>query len=398
MLGFNAGPVELADPYTRTEVAMDFAFCYLASYAHQEIPTRVLTAFGNSYSLANVWRWPRINNVRPNMLAVRQIYPWGSHIIIAIEGTTTTTQIALQTVGSAAAEAIDTPAGRVPQFYKVAATAMAQLIAQTPDLVAVMGNPTTQITFTGFSMGAAIAEIMAATTAALAPTRTIRLRTFGKTRVGNYEWHNNRPRTLNNVCVYNRGDRMHCLPNDGVRMHTFGPVLILGVPTYFQPDPAAAVWNGDDLAIASIPATNGIDQTNWIAGYLAPMNTLNVCYPHLMNSYRHMFCKTFRNDRGVDGLRFRYLEFPDDNKWQTAWEATPTWSRDWLGVLDPAPADIEEPAQVVNEMRLHNAQPPDQGPNARPLIADVNMFRGSVVPAEISNGRRRNRHAPQLGN
>lgn len=398
MLATALPPIPLRDWITEGEMAEAFAYCYLASYAHNVIPARVLTCFERAYGQTNIYRFPRVLNTSPNILVAQIPYPWGNRVIIAIEGTSNAVQLFQETMLSALAAPTATPAGRVVSFFAGIATAAATAMSAIPPVLALLSDPRSEITVTGYSLGAGIAEVMAATMQYLAPTRKIRLRTFAKPRVGNAEWVRNRPAQMSIRSIYRFGDMVHSLPNDGIRVHSIGPISGMGVPTFYVADPESEYWVADGLGRESIPAVTTYDQLRFAANYFRTVTPSNPIYQHVMNSYRHMMCNRLSRQRDLDAERFLNLEYPDDNKWQSVWVPGQTWEPTWIELLDPPPAAIELAQPEEAQLRLHNATPQPANPPTPPLLRRLDPNNSNAVPLTLQLQRRRNRHAPAGAN
>ncbi|HLI95893.1 MAG TPA: hypothetical protein VKT72_07375, partial [Candidatus Baltobacteraceae bacterium] len=206
MLSAPISPISLPQNYNAEELSQAFAMTMLASYANVALDSRTIQSFANSYGVAQLWQMPAVPLVTPPVTIAKIPYSWGNHVIIALAGTPNGASLVAQWWNSSFAVTSTNPVGKVHHMYNVAATAVATAIAAVPALVTLLADPRTEVTFTGYSFGAAVADLMASTMICLAPTRKIRLRKFASPRCGNLEYYANTPAQLNTVAIYRQND------------------------------------------------------------------------------------------------------------------------------------------------------------------------------------------------
>lgn len=398
MISNQLSPLRLRATCTSEELAQAHAFCLLASYANNAFDTRTVQSFANAFGMTNYWRFPLVAGLAPSVVVAQIPYPWGNHVIVGLAGAQTLAQLAAIFAGSQFMVPTTAPVGRVQQYASLAATSVATALAGVPNIAALMADARNEITFAGYSIGGSVADVMAATTQALAPTRKIRLRKFAAPMVGDATWYANRPAQMDVACVYRQLDNIFALPMTALRTYNpVGSIQITGLPLWFRPDPSARVWDwhGDD--VGRPPPTNGFDEATAYAGFLRGPVAGNACWNHMNESYRlMMFCR-MKQLRNLGFFRYAYLEFPDDNRFQRLAERQENFDPAWFGLDDPAPTAIVIEDTDAELVRLHNAQPA-QNASPAPQLGDALWGGGGEwVNPSIPSGRRRNRHAPVGG-
>ncbi len=391
-------PIALAQQVTANEMAQAFAMVKLASYSAVPLLANVHNAFFRSYGINIVYVAAPTILGNPGMVVGRVDYTWGKHYIIAFCGNQTSGQAFVNFLGTQQMVNAGPPGGQIGQGIQNIVTVVAAALAAQGAIQADLSLPSTQITFAGFSLGGAVAEVMAAVAKHLNPTRKIRLRKFGSINVGNQAWINARPDGLDVACMYRAGDGVWGIPWCSTVQQIVGPVASWSVlpSSYYALDPVRQFWSWDGN-IAPTPRRGFVSPDLYFTSqWLRTVDTSNPAYNHLINSYRLLLTNMLQPGNQDDYYRFRFLEFPDDNKWQTMYQRAEFFDPTWIGLLDPAPANFQNPVPVAPVVRLHNAVPP--APAAPPIPPTPRVSDNfNVIPWEAVFGRRRNRHAPVGG-
>lgn len=386
-----------------------FAFCYLASYNDADPPARVVTAFQRAWGMTDLIRIPRVNGGCPGAMVSRIQYPWGNHVTIAVEGMRSVTQ--LVTIFTYETDSVFVAAvpGYVISLAKTYGDLLMTALNANATISSWLAPQTTQVTFTGYSMGAAIAEYLGYFYAQTLPNKQFFLRKFASPRVGARSWVTNKPANLDKWSTYHWGDNIHMLPATApANTSVVGFRVPVGITPYMLDD-APCVLDRTGQRGPGPRDSSVEDKMNFIAAFLRarqlPAETQQHCdgntrvsgfesvYFHGMNSMRLLFNIRARRMDDLGELRFNYLEFPDENIWQRDWTPRNVWQTAWVGVEDPGPAPFT--AENQRELlRMHNAAPdPVRPPQDIRLHAQPDGAFNTIDPI-LQLQRRRNRHHP----
>jgi len=399
------------DPPSTDEVLQAFAGSYLASYADNPFPARVETAFFNAFKATIIARFPKVDNVSLGCVVLQIPFRWGNHIVVCLEGIRTGWDCYTSRTGTQSAVYVADPLGYVMAAPKIYQEALwAQLTANDAFLTQWTRN-STRVTFAGYSMGSAVADIQASISAAAYPATPFKLIKFAPPAVGTAGWYANRPGNLTVRSFLNKGDWIYNLPMSALARSS----------TNFWAYPTGAVGFARDLSslqlnqqlewgpIRRAPSINEglmmLDtfcrnrQPDFSVPYNVEGTTSNdaawACYYHRMIAYRHSFNQIARRAGGLLDLRFNFLEFPDENIWQRDWRGGGRWHPEWIAVEDPGPAPMVIPFSDHNVERLHNAQQPELPPVVANQQTLPDMIQGVPDPLTQLN-RRRAQHHPMV--
>lgn len=394
MLDRTLPPPELPQGAGLAEQSQAFALCYLASYGGTTPSQRVLDSFGRSYGISQFLFFPRVVNTRPAFVVSRTEYNWGNHVVIAFEGMTSSIQLWQNFSNPTDAEAINNPGGHTYAPFKILRDACETLMAGNATLLAWLVAPGSVVTFAGYSLGAAVADLIAARFQADNPARVVRLRKFSSPRVATVQYFNARSPRLMVSSMLNEGDQIYTLPLASFATLGQTATTLMFLNGYAL-DPSTITIDYRGNAVAGRPWFNPARGLSFIANYVAGSPTNAQILPHRMDSYRHLLCCLCDNvPEPMTRYRFRYLEFPDDNAWQNNWRYQPAFDPTWKALLDPAP-DPQTTRLPEDEIRLHAM--PNQP--ALPPATEVNIGPGVETwdvpnPLAISGRRRLSQRPP----
>lgn len=412
MLANPLPPIRFSPHTLPGENLQAFALCYLAGYNDADPPSRVVTAFQNAYGVTGLIRVPRVNGGCPGGYIARIDYPWGAHVVVAIEGIKSISQLYTLTTSAANSFFVSEVPGYVVNWAKTYGDVWLGVLATNTTFLAWAAAPGTKISFTGFSAGAAIAEYVAYKFALLAPNAEFRLRKFASPRVASATWNNNCPNNLDRRSYYHWGDNMHMLPDlspaftnvSGFQIATgLTPYTLTGGEVAYAPD-----HNG----LLPLRQANIEDKVNFIAGFLrgasapgtripslfgpATISGGDSVYYHSRESMRLLLNQRAASYDDMAAWRFNYLEFPDENIWQRDWRPGTAWNPAWIAIEVPGPTPFA-PDDQTQQVRLHNAVPEPTRPPQNIRIAPTDHGAFNVVDPILQGGRRRAPHHPVGG-
>src|SRR6266542_4518180 len=138
-----------------------FAYCYLASYSDQALQPRVFTSFQRAYGVGQIELHAPVIDGRPGYLLASYVQGDDQRMIVAIEGMRTASQVRTFWNDNAGRNfpANDGPAAVLTKFFTHGWTIYNELKANGT-FMAMFNRPMTPITFTGFSLGSACAELV----------------------------------------------------------------------------------------------------------------------------------------------------------------------------------------------------------------------------------------------
>jgi len=334
---------------TRTtygELFESFALTYLSQYSSETMQPRVFTAYQNSYGMTNIVNYPRVVGGRPGYLIAYYSDAPQKKVVVAIEGTTSASQLAAWNRNPGSLTLTGT-FGRIhAPFVNHANTILTELRANTAFWGFSQGSDV-QIIFTGFSLGAAVAELCAEQLKTEAPAKFICVNKFGSPRVGNARYRDNLRSDVRRWNVYCNDDPIHIFPQFANHNMISGWDSV-GVPfTYFVPDVECTRYtrNGDEHGgFSGLTVATSI----YYAGkFFQTINPQNPWYDHALNTYRLMMSNFCWNGNELIKARFLSLEHNNENSWQVNFRPSATVQTSFLQLITPAPDPIYPPNMNV---------------------------------------------------
>lgn len=317
------------------------AYCIMASYSGEAVAPRVLLSFQHAFDVATVTQVPRVVGATPGYTIASYVGKPQPKMIIAIEPTTDRRQI-IDLWGTNARVAVASNPGLVFSPFAVHANSIFTQLQANSSFVAARNTPGLPIIFTGFSLGAAIAECLAERFGAIYQTKPIKCIKFASPRVGNAPWVANRQRNVFRDAVYFERDPIDLFP--------FSTVGVPGLAS-MTPVPPAAQWvnstEGKRLSIephrTPLPThpEDGLGAS--AAATLAlsrPMNQFNPWFDHDPWRYYLAFMMNDWGNRNWNlAARMLFLEFNNRNYFGQGWlgESIATAVMTTMRVPDPDP-------------------------------------------------------------
>lgn len=388
MLSHPLGPVQLQPHISMEEAAQCLAYSYLSYYAGSPLEPRVVTAFERAFGHNTIIAFPPTTPALGIPLAGAMAFIWNDglfkRVLIAIQGMTQTGQIGRANISDCvippfALDALPGRSGHVFRQFKRHADGLWSQIIANPILLAAINTERTVMTFTGHSLGAAVAEILASNFKYANPHRRVRLCKFASPRIGTRSWEpflNGSSPTLSVVCGR---DPIHFVPAVGMRMSIgFNIETTMNPMNYFQNlrrDHVVYRIRRDSpqwtLGYTNDGIYNEIGAAAWSLNAIEPGNPW---FDHLIASYRLGFMNFAASANDTLRLRFNYLEMPDENTWQRAFYPGANDWRLW-NVIDPIQPDAASvPSDLVpgpNAASDPVNNPAPQDPLENPSIGGV---------------------------
>lgn len=354
-------------PYTGT-INFDWAgmcmgLTHQASYSDVAIPARVSTAFTRAYGFSRIERIAPVNNGRPGyLLAVNDEDPNNTYLVVAMEGLRSWMQVANFANGIGT----ESPGGGLDgkvntRFAGYAQTVVSELLAN--DTFLSFWNFTWKpIIFTGFSLGAAVLEIVMRRLRRLHAFQRFALVRFASPRVGNSTWWRNLESGPHMRSYYCGADPIDIYPFSSPSLDTTLPSMWIPVAFVYEDserNPERWTVQGDVDASPLYPG--GVFQGIRMARALRqPMNADNPWFYHDQKMYRLMFMNLMCQTNNVRAARYRYLETTGDNQWGQFWAPGTRGLVDQMIVLadpQPDPVDPGIPVDLINEAARLAQQP-----------------------------------------
>lgn len=342
-----------------------FSFTYLARYNTQAIAARVLQSFGQAWGPTFMNVYPRVNGGRPGFAVATWAGPT-PRFLVAVEGMTSLPQLApvLTGFGAVSANPLD---GHVFGAFRTWGNDILQFVGGIPQVQTIQADPNHRAMFTGFSLGAACAEVMNSTYRRLwgseIQSKCVK---FACPRVGTAAWDASRWNLSEVVGFYVGDDPINFIPY----ITNYSTRTLREQVTDPFPLVSYAPQGGTRLNIRGFPRTSlgvndAIGSAFAMSSLALPMGPTNPWYWHEYNAYRYALTYYISQFNNYDvEYRFRWLEFNDDNSWGTRFFQHGENFHDIPALLDPAPEPVAvrlpEPILIAQAARM--AQPPVQPP------------------------------------
>lgn len=335
-------PVERMAVISLEEQSEALALTYLAYYQGQLIQPRVDTAYKRAFGLNKVKIMPRVG-LHPGFTCAFATAMSRKTLTIAVEGTTTIPQIEAQIESTLTTRPTGSTLGFVYSFFWTEAANLLARMAADTDCAAAMADGSYVITFTGHSLGAAIADCASYTFKQANPQKAVRLIKFGCPRVGN-TWYVNRTHTLfPRANLYVEGDPIHQFPSSSIFAMSAPNVITVGLRMAACSENFLTLMplTGENFGSRAPEFAQSCGHFLDLAALARALTPGNPWWCHLMNTYRlaMMNCLGRRDD--LLKYRFGYLEHNDENSWQTRWSPG---TRDWVALSAlsaPGPDEVQ---------------------------------------------------------
>lgn len=328
-------------PYTVTTGDLQrfeaLAFSCLASYNSVARGERCITSFQRAFAVNEIGFVGRVVDGRPGYLVADWNHKPQPKVIVAIEGATSAGQIAEFWTNNLAAT-ITGLTGRVFAKFAQHADAIYPLLTGNPTVQWALNTPGVPIIFTGFSLGAAIAEILAERFKLANPRKAMKVIKFASPRVGDLAWVNGRSRLVLRDSVYVGRDPIDLFP------YFTGPLAGFSV---LAPQFVSATWaissEGTRMPLSADQApSNTLHENSLVSVVQHALNfarTMDASNPWIEHSlwyyYLAFLFKEWGNRNHNMSARLWNLEFPDRNDFGGQFLGEPAPTDAMLALHDP---------------------------------------------------------------
>lgn len=325
------------------------ALCLHAGYNDVPIQPRVLTSFQRAYGMHSMENVPFVANGRPGFTIAYWGLPSGRRIVVAIEGTRTRSQLTIWNGGLTTQSGLTGHAGMCWDTALTYANQIRILLQANTTFAGLLASQGTMLTFTGHSLGAAVAEVLGEIYAVSNPGNAVRVIKFASPRVGTPAWVAGRVRNVARASIYCDRDPIDIFPMlapqalNGAFPNTIGRAC-------YSTDDSAQRWtkNGDD--VGSFYEGGFYQAIHYGRWFTRTIDGGNPWYDHTINVYRLMFSNIVAAQDTLEKYRFLYLEFNDQNQWGQEFVRGDGIRAPMLdlNVVQPDPV----PVNVTNEVML----------------------------------------------
>ncbi len=319
-----------------------FALTYLAGYNSATISSRVRTSFDRAYGFTTLKTFQRVDGGRPGFTLAIVREPGYARIVVAIEGTQSLEQLNLMASGHTSVDLGPTGA-RVWGTAKTYADQIQTLVAADTDVAALapLVMPVDEI-WTGFSLGAQIAEINAKRRAALlTDNRRYRAIKFASPRVGNTAWVRYMPGEYWDSNWYYGRDLIDAIPSGTFHNSENFIGRLVGDCTFYAGNQRQTRLNLQGEEIAS-PMGFETNRVLFAYGDLLNRNSSSSSwYDHTMDWYRIALMAYANRTQNEAWARFLFLDYENQNAVGQNFMAGRRIPEFLSGLDDPAPPDYE---------------------------------------------------------
>lgn len=322
------------------EAALEaFAYTYWAYYNHLGTHARTSLSQQRAWDHDGVQLTSRVNGGRPGFCVAKWNSPEVKKIVVAIEGMSSLAQLWQAWVGCNAVTAAPL-AGNVYHSFKTYGDQIKALLQADDFFNETWNEPSVSITFTGFSMGAAIAEYLAVEFKRAWPSTRVNCIKFASPRVGSNVWQygNTNPDLYANW--YLMDDPISVIPYMTMTQLSLMNLEYTMSNTYYAANRRCNIMdaNGDLRNVRQLDGYDGFISA--MAQTRRDVNNNNLWWWHEKNRYRVALMGVARNLGRDAEARFRYLEYNDENNFGFAYSPGVGFDESYKTVVDPAPADF----------------------------------------------------------
>lgn len=394
MLARQLDPIRIEDNTPYAHLCQSFALAHLASYNNPGPQAHVWeTSFYRAFAINNFVWWPRVPGGRPAVVMAYIPYGLTAHLVVAVEGMTSLSQIWSAWTGAHTYVPVPNLPGVVHGTFKSYADDILALVYANSYWANVINERTTFVTFCGFSMGAAVAEIMAYTHRKTYRSQAIFCHKFGAPRFASDIWVNRRDAGVSHQSIYLGGDPVTDLLVRGMTRTSDG---VFGMPngvTENVLDPNAESWTLFGERDGVPPPISNRSALHSYAQSRQAITNANPWRNHLGKAYRYMFCRYASRSADLLNLRMLYLEYPDESNWQLIWRNLTPPDFSGLEILIPPPPSYDD-IRASQMREFHRGVPDDPDPPRRnqPAVTQNGMQR--ITTIEQAGNRRLRRVDP----
>jgi hypothetical protein len=344
MIDKSLPPVQRDTGWGQGEVLEALAYTYLTSYVPSALNTTQLQPYYRAWG-PNLIKLVLGNGTdRPDY--VMAFYTGGQNVkvIVAVRGVSNVIGLFRAAVNFTGVQ-VGTRPGLVYSSWKSGADAVKASILADTDYVGLTYNKPVSITFTGFSRGAAIAEVLGEEFQTAFPAMSISVIKFASPAVGNASWVNYGGRVFPMLSIFNDADPINGLPSSAViDGNLFGSGYAGGRNMFYAFDRNPARYNWNTLV-----------QDGTVVGQVNPLIQTMIQFPngpwvfHSVAMYRKLFGRMLVPQYTLNKYRFNYLSFPDENNFGYDCYANPLVTS-FTPAIDPAfVPDVQVPPALLPE-------------------------------------------------
>lgn len=362
MLSIPLPPVRRSQSDGTGEMLEAFALCYLASYNGTSAGTRSHTAYANAWGYSAIQYFPRIDGACPAFVVATYGSGPGRKVIVAIEGMTSFSQLISWCNATDSMVNNGASPGRILSIFSTYATAVqSRMNAAGYTFTGSFANP--DVTVAGFSLGAAVAELFCNVQKIAHVAYPIQCIKFASPRIGDRLYNSNGIPNYPRQSIYVKGDPIAGFPR----------VLTNRIPGQSFTNLQPVTWYRQDgigrqLQILSdewtgLPEQEPLEYNRALVRLTQSLtNPDNPWFFHLMTTYRQAFLNlAYLQGANLNYYRFRYLEHPDENSYQTSFvPGVMAQSSTWT-VLDPAPDLVDVPIALLSRVVAPSTTPTTGG-------------------------------------
>lgn len=360
--------ITLGASLSMEQFAQALAFTYLSKYSGEAIQPRVQTAFERAWGVEQIkFLAPGTDNNPGACLAF-----WRgvglNHCLVAMPGAQTFPGLWAMFSGIGY-HSVEGCSGSVFHAFRTRAYTMWDRLFADADFVTALANPRTVFTFTGHSLGGAMAEILAYRFKAANPTVPTNCIKFGSPRVGTSRWVDNANPSVRFASIYHNRDPIHAFPQvfSSLSPLAIGPESLILRNFARDGSPWRFVYNHATF-VNTFLSDPFLGSLEYAANAVQGGGTANPWFDHTLGAYRLMMQNYCGHRPDVMKYRFNFLEFNDENMFHVLFQnGLREWEDiHWLNPTQPDPVRVisADVGLVANAPRIMQQIAPIREPEA----------------------------------
>lgn len=327
-----------------------YALTHLAQYTNSVWGARVTESFVRAFGMDVLARVAPVGGGRPGYTIAYYHGDYLTKIVVAIEGMRNPSQL-WQAFSGVNSTVYGPPRSRVFNAFLTHANTIYAELAANAQFQTFFTARRVHFVLTGFSLGAAIAEVLSEKFRTGHPTKSVYLVKYGSPRVGNSLWALGPNIPTQRVNYYCGLDPVCFVPNSTMaNLEFIRPLIMQDHFTLYQINSPIRRWDTDGNRVDGVDVDDYREYLAACAFLGRPRNESNPWYWHHEGAYRLMVMARVAHQFGEvneSRIRLQYLEYPGDNRFGELWQPGRTDYLDLISESDPPPADYEVPPDVV---------------------------------------------------
>lgn len=403
-------PINILPQISTMEILQAFAHCYLAKFDSPLTEPRVRQSMADAWGMDNIYWTPKRSSFEGGTGLPSLVSTWASHhyrrAVIAMPGLDT--RVSANSAfwfSSVRTWNIEHDGGPWPGAkclggYRIRADQVWEDMRLSSEIANVLDDPTYAITFTGHSLGAAVAEVLAMRVKRATPSRSVRLIRFGCPKVGTQSWvHAFDLLQIPSENVYVGTDPTWSIPISYLGTNILGLSLTDHIVPMLHSRATCRRYDLNGALVDGFGFGNILSWARLFSTINQDMGTRNPLWGHLAISIRQALMGAALAESVEAQDRFNGLEFPDENTVGRAYAPGDVdWRNyDWevLSHSDPyipiggsiggGGGDWDEAIRYMPDTEDGGGGGGDDDAAPGPFL----MQRMNVLPPEISLPRRR---------